>query len=188
MSTPTPTTAPIASVAEGEKIATTHIDSLKGGSDDEITPVVSAYAELTRNHAIFKFKRLYLNGLLVCVAAMYVYYIVSRALALTNIFPFLFDRYAGYANSVVGSIVANPGFVQYFATTTDPASGKPALNAQYVSLWGAIYSVSQILTQLVAPWSSDKFGRKLNMWLISLFIVVVSLQTAFISCTCRRAR
>jgi len=159
MSTPAPTNAPIARVADDEKAATTHVDSLKGNSGDEITPVVSAYAELTRKQAMLKFKRLYFSGLLVCVAAMY----------------------AGYANSVVGSIVANRGFIEYFGTVTDPATGKIALNAQYVSLWSAIYSVSQIVTQLFAPWSADKFGRKLNMWLISLFILVSIIIQVFMT-------
>ncbi|KAH7039567.1 general substrate transporter [Microdochium trichocladiopsis] len=128
-----------------------HVDLVKAESgDDEVPPVISAFAELTRNQAMWKFKRLYLNGLLVCVAALY----------------------AGYANSVVGSIVANQGFIDYFGSTRDPATGKLALNPQYVSLWGAIYSIAQILIQVMAPWASDRFGRKLCMWLISLFIVI----------------
>ncbi|KXJ89300.1 general substrate transporter [Microdochium bolleyi] len=120
-------------------------------------PVISAFAELTRQQAMLKFKRLYISGLLVCVAAMY----------------------AGYANSVVGSIIANRGFIETFATKQDPVTGKPALDPQHISLWSAIYSVSQIVVQLVAPWSSDKFGRKLNMWLISLFIVVSIIIQVF---------
>jgi MFS family permease len=82
--------------------------------------------------------------------------------------------YAGYANSVIGSIIANPGFIKFFGTTKDPVTGQTALDPLHVSIWSAIYSVSCIAIQLVAPWTADKYGRKFNMWFITLFITGVS--------------
>jgi MFS family permease len=82
-------------------------------------------------------------------------------------------RYAGYANSVIGSIVANKGFIQQYGTVRDPKTGELALNAQHISLWGALYFVTCILCQLVAPYTADRFGRKFNMWGITFFITLV---------------
>lgn len=83
-------------------------------------------------------------------------------------------RYAGYANSVIGSIIANEGFIRYFATVTDPDTGKPALDSQHISLWAACYFVSAILIQTIAPVTADRFGRKFNMWCITFFLTLVS--------------
>jgi MFS family permease len=84
--------------------------------------------------------------------------------------------YAGYANSVIGSIVANQGFIDQYGTVRDPQTGKLALNATHISLWGALYFVTAICIQTVAPYTADRFGRKFNMWGITFFITVVSLE------------
>jgi len=84
-------------------------------------------------------------------------------------------RYAGYANSVIGSIVANQGFINQYGTVRDPQTGKLALNATHISLWGALYFVTAICIQTVAPYTADRFGRKFNMWGITFFITVVGL-------------
>lgn len=84
------------------------------------------------------------------------------------------DRYAGYANSVIGSIVANQGFINQYGTVKDPKTGKLALNATHISLWGALYFVTAICIQSVAPITADRFGRKFNMWGITFFITLVS--------------
>lgn len=83
-------------------------------------------------------------------------------------------RYAGYANSVIGSIVANQGFINQYGTVKDPKTGKLALNATHISLWGALYFVTAICIQSVAPITADRFGRKFNMWGITFFITLVS--------------
>ncbi|KAJ4024661.1 hypothetical protein NW752_003221 [Fusarium irregulare] len=110
----------------------------------------SAFAALTRAQCVKKFWRLYITGLGVSLAGMY----------------------AGYANSVIGSIVANEGFISYFATVKDPETGKPALNAQHISLWSACYFITSILIQCIAPITADKFGRKFNMWGVTLFLTL----------------
>ncbi|RFN47645.1 maltose permease mal31 [Fusarium flagelliforme] len=110
----------------------------------------SAFATLTRAQCVKKFWRLYITGLGVSLAGMY----------------------AGYANSVIGSIVANEGFITYFATVKDPETGNPALNAQHISLWSACYFVTSILIQCIAPITADKFGRKFNMWGVTFFLTL----------------
>lgn len=87
------------------------------------------------------------------------------------------NRYAGYANSVIGSIIANEGFIEYFATVKDPQTGKPALNSQHISLWAACYFVTSILIQTIAPVTADKFGRKFNMWGVTFFLTLVGVYS-----------
>ncbi|KAG4429383.1 hypothetical protein IFR05_015140 [Cadophora sp. M221] len=74
------------------------------------TPVVlSNYASMSSGACIKKFWRLFCTGTLTSVGAMYY----------------------GYTLSAVGSIIANQGFIDYFATVTDPTTGLPALDAQH---------------------------------------------------------
>ncbi|KAF0320270.1 MFS hexose transporter [Colletotrichum asianum] len=107
----------------------------------EVTPITSAFADWGRAKCIKKFWRLYACGLSVSLAGMY----------------------AGYANLVVGSIVANEGFIKQFATVRDPKTGQPALNANHVSLWSFMFFVTAIAIQLIAPHTADRFGRKFNI-------------------------
>ncbi|KAF5521898.1 Major facilitator-type transporter ecdC [Colletotrichum aenigma] len=119
----------------------------------EVTPITSAFADWGRAKCIKKFWRLYACGLSV---------------------------YAGYANSVVGSIVANEGFIKQFATVRDPKTGQPALNANHVSLWSSMFFVTAIAIQLIAPHTADRFGRKFNMWGVTFFLTL-SIIVAIIS-------
>lgn len=82
-------------------------------------------------------------------------------------------RYFGYSNSAMGNIIANEGFIAQFATVTDPDTGKPALNATHVSVWGVGSFVAQILIQGLAPITADRWGRKFNMWLLTFFLALV---------------
>ncbi|KAF2994970.1 hypothetical protein E8E13_003257 [Curvularia kusanoi] len=124
-------------------------------SDD--APPVSVFATWTRAQCVKKFWRLYSNGLGVSVAGLY----------------------AGYANSVIGSIVANQGFIEQYGTVKDPQTGKLALNATHISLWGALYFVTAICIQAIAPITADRFGRKFNMWGITFFITLSILVQCF---------
>ncbi|KAF6805037.1 sugar transporter [Colletotrichum musicola] len=116
----------------------------------EVTPITSAFADWGRAACIKKFWRLYACGLSVSLAGMY----------------------AGYANSVVGSIVANEGFIKQFATVKDPKTGEPALNANHVSLWSSMFFVTAIAIPTVAPYTADRFGRKFNMWGVTFFLTL----------------
>lgn len=75
---------------------------------------------------------------------------------------------------MIGSIIANEGFIKQFATVIDAETGEPALNSTHVSLWQAINFVSQIFIQLIAPITADRFGRKFNMWALTVFLTAVS--------------
>ncbi|KAH7073250.1 general substrate transporter [Paraphoma chrysanthemicola] len=129
----------------------------KGSTVVGDAPPVSAFATYTRAQCMRKFWRLYLGGLGSCIAGLY----------------------AGYANAVIGSIVANQGFINEYATVTDKATGKPALSATHIALWGALYSVSCIAIQSVAPTTADRFGRKFNMWAITVFITTSIIVQCF---------
>ncbi|KAH7353178.1 general substrate transporter [Pyrenochaeta sp. MPI-SDFR-AT-0127] len=120
-------------------------------------PPVSAFAAFTRAQCVRKFWRLYMTGLGVTVAGLY----------------------AGYANSVIGSIVANRGFINQYGTVRDPRTGVLALNATHIALWGALYFVSAVCIQTLAPYTADRFGRKFNMWGITFFITVSIILQCF---------
>lgn len=83
-------------------------------------------------------------------------------------------RFVGYGNTVIGSIVANRGFVQAFATVLEPATGNMVLDARHISLWNSISFASQIVAQMISPFTADRFGRKFNMWLLTVFLTLVS--------------
>ncbi|KFA56515.1 hypothetical protein S40293_01180 [Stachybotrys chartarum IBT 40293] len=120
----------------------TELNEFANEKESDSIEVTSAFANLTRAQCIRKFWRLYLSVLSVSLGAMY----------------------AGYGHSVIGSIIANEGFIQQFATVTDPETGGLALSSTHISLWQAITFISQIVIQLFAHITADKFGRKFNMW------------------------
>lgn len=72
--------------------------------------------------------------------------------------------------------MANQGFINQYGTVKDPQTGKLALNATHISLWGALYFVTAICIQTVAPITADRFGRKFNMWGITFFITLVGTE------------
>ena len=93
-------------------------------------------------------------------------------------------RYTGYAHSLIGSIIANEGFIKQFATVTDPATGEPALDSQHISLWQASSFVSQIFIQLFSHLTADRYGRKFNMWAFTALLTTVSLITSASQAQC----
>lgn len=90
------------------------------------------------------------------------------------------SRYIGYANSVVGSIIANKGFIDHFATVTDPETGEPALDTMHISLWSAVWYVTQVFVQIASPVTADRWGRKFNMWLLTFFLLLVCLVSGYL--------
>ncbi|KAH8885823.1 general substrate transporter [Thozetella sp. PMI_491] len=130
---------------------------LEDSKDLDERRIISAFASWTRARCVKHFWRLYLTGLGCALCGMY----------------------AGYANSVIGSIIVNQGFIDTFATVKDPQTGKPALDTQHIALWTAIYSVSCIAIQSVAPFTADRFGRKFNMWSVTLFLTLSVIIQVF---------
>ncbi|KAF3354183.1 hypothetical protein HYQ45_006124 [Verticillium longisporum] len=86
------------------------VDIIHDEKAQDITAITSAFANLTRGQAIRKFWRLYGTILLTSIGAMY----------------------AGYAASVIGSIIANEGFIRQFATVTDSETGARVLASTHV--------------------------------------------------------
>ncbi|KAL3490220.1 hypothetical protein BJX62DRAFT_238359 [Aspergillus germanicus] len=56
-------------------------------------------------------------------------------------------------------ILANPGFVEQFATETT-AAGKPAIAADIMAGWGSILPVGQFLANVLLPFLSARYGCK----------------------------
>ncbi|KAL2830722.1 general substrate transporter [Aspergillus pseudoustus] len=152
--TGTTTYRPMLSGKEDEPIATGA--EFKHSSDPP--QVISAFTTLNRSQALRKFWRLFALGASISVSGMYI----------------------GYAQSISGSIVANQGFIDQFATVNDPATGLPALDANHVSLWGALTFVGQIVVQFCSGPIADRWGRKVNMWLLQL-VLVISIITAIVA-------
>ncbi|WWC91437.1 uncharacterized protein L201_006383 [Kwoniella dendrophila CBS 6074] len=71
----------------------------------------------------------------------------------------------GYQIGINGNIIANPGFVKQFATTTD-SKGEPALSAPVLSAIGTIQSVGQIIGMTSVPFLASRYGRKPAMFLL----------------------
>lgn len=65
------------------------------------------------------------------------------------------------------------GFINQFGTIRD-AEGNLQVNAQHVGLWAAINFVSQVVFQLISPFSANRFGLKINMYIFTAMITVVS--------------
>jgi hypothetical protein len=51
------------------------------------------------------------------------------------------------------------------------------LNANHVGLWNAINYVSQAVAQFGSPFTAQKFGIRFNMYLFTVFKLIVSLVT-----------
>ncbi len=89
----------------------------------------------------------------------------------------IFTRYIGYTDSAVGAVVANKGFMQVFGTIGE--SGKLALNAQHVAIWGALQMVSSIVTRPFVSIIVDRWGRKPAMYVLLFSMLIVSVLEVF---------
>lgn len=74
----------------------------------------------------------------------------------------------------MGNIVANEGFIKQFATVADPETGAMVLNATHVSIWSAVNYAAQIVFQLISPITADRFGRRINLWVLTCLLTLVS--------------
>ncbi|WVW83142.1 hypothetical protein I302_105160 [Kwoniella bestiolae CBS 10118] len=113
------------------------------------TPLRSAFADLPSFKAIVKFRRAFATGIAASLGGMYI----------------------GYCGSAIGNIVANPGFLEQFGTVRS-ATGALSLDAHYVSTWGAVQQVGQIVFQVLAPFVVDRFGRKVAMYALTFFMLL----------------
>ncbi|TEA12032.1 MFS transporter fmqE [Colletotrichum sidae] len=83
----------------------------------------------------------------------------------------------GYQVAMSASIIANKGFVEQFATTTN-AAGTKFIDSPIISSWGACMNVGQMLGQTTVSFLSAKFGRKAAMyWLWLVLLASVLAET-----------
>lgn len=67
-----------------------------------------------------------------------------------------------------GSIVANAGFVKLMAKP-----GLKVIDGKYVSAWGGIQSAGQFFGQVILQFFTERFGRKVAMYIIWGVLVLV---------------
>ena len=69
--------------------------------------------------------------------------------------------------------MANPGFVNVFATEVSKATGARIIAANHVGAWTGVQSAGQIIGMWSIPFISDRFGRKYGLYLILLSLTLV---------------
>ncbi|KAH6716081.1 general substrate transporter [Leptodontidium sp. MPI-SDFR-AT-0119] len=85
----------------------------------------------------------------------------------------------GYQISLMGNIVANPGFARQFGTKIG-ANGEKVLASSVLSTWTSVGSAFQMLGQLSIAFVSNRFGRKIAMlffWTTLLMSVIVEARS-----------
>ena len=50
-------------------------------------------------------------------------------------------------------------------------AGVPTIDPTAITLWGVMFQLGQIFAMLTSPYLSDRFGRKLILYLLSLFLI-----------------
>ncbi|KAH8882381.1 general substrate transporter [Thozetella sp. PMI_491] len=81
----------------------------------------------------------------------------------------------GYQIGMNGSIVANQGFINQFATVRN-AKGDLYLESPVLGGWSSIMSVGQIIGMTTLPFVTSRFGRKVAMYTY-WFILALSVMT-----------
>lgn len=94
--------------------------------------------------------------------------LVSNRTLTDQVLAAIFD---GYAVTIPGNIVANPGFVAVFGTIQTSAG--LVLDPRYVGAWTGVQSAGQIIGMWGGPFASDRFGRKWIMWLTTVWLLLV---------------
>ncbi|KAF7553525.1 hypothetical protein G7Z17_g3531 [Cylindrodendrum hubeiense] len=73
----------------------------------------------------------------------------------------------GYQINLNGGIVSNKGFIQQFAS-----EGTTIIAGKYISAWGGIQSAGQTIGQVLLQFATEKFGRKVALYIIWLIMVL----------------
>ncbi|KAJ5923146.1 hypothetical protein N7454_008391 [Penicillium verhagenii] len=80
----------------------------------------------------------------------------------------------GYQINLNGGIVANKGFIAQMASP-----GTSIIKAQYISAWGGIQSAGQTVGQIGIQFVTDKWGRKVTLYIIWIIMVVSVMIESF---------
>ncbi|KAF2025711.1 general substrate transporter [Setomelanomma holmii] len=79
----------------------------------------------------------------------------------------------GYQINLNGGIVSNAGFIKQMATP-----GTKVIQGKYISAWGGIQSAGQFVGQVTLPYATDRFGRKVALYIIwTIFVASVVAET-----------
>ena len=134
---------------------------------DEGRALTSAYAELSNWATIRKFPRMYVLGVLVGFAGMSVVYSPAsdRADLSTGTPATLTRPQDPWSVTKVSpehaSVSADcSGFINRFGTVSNPATHKIAIDAKWVSAWSVGQKGCSLVTQAIAHFGVDRFGRK----------------------------
>lgn len=86
----------------------------------------------------------------------------------------------GFELGAGGNIVANAGFIKQFGTAGSDEKGVRALDPTWLSTWGALLNVGQIVAFTHVGWLADRFGRKTSFYLAWVWLLIgcILLNTA----------
>ncbi|CAI7656076.1 unnamed protein product [Penicillium pancosmium] len=73
----------------------------------------------------------------------------------------------GYQINLNGGIVSNKGFILQMASP-----GTSIIQGKYISAWGGIQSAGQTIGQIMLQYATEKFGRKVALYIIWLDLVI----------------
>ncbi|KAH7176812.1 general substrate transporter [Dactylonectria macrodidyma] len=73
----------------------------------------------------------------------------------------------GYQINLNGGIVSNKGFIRQFAS-----EGTEIIQGKYISAWGGIQSAGQTVGQILLQFATERFGRKIALYIIWVTLVI----------------
>ncbi|OAL54016.1 general substrate transporter [Pyrenochaeta sp. DS3sAY3a] len=80
----------------------------------------------------------------------------------------------GYQINLNGGIIANKGFIKQMASP-----GTKVIQGKYVSAWGGIQSAGQFFGQVFLQYATEKFGRKVALYVIWVMFVASVFAESF---------
>ncbi|KPM35801.1 hypothetical protein AK830_g10785 [Neonectria ditissima] len=90
-------------------------------------------------------------------------YKMAGVIAMSAAFSAALD---GYQINLNGGIVSNKGFIQQMAS-----EGTTIIQGKYISAWGGIQSAGQTIGQILLQFATERFGRKVALYIIWLVLV-----------------
>ncbi|KAL8291287.1 hypothetical protein RQP46_002265 [Phenoliferia psychrophenolica] len=77
--------------------------------------------------------------------------------------------FVGFEFTLPGTLLGVPAFVKQFGSIA-PGATEFAVEAKHLVIWGAIFSVFQIMGQFAAGWCADRWGRRLSIFSMLFYI------------------
>jgi MFS family permease len=98
---------------------------------------------------------------------------LTRQATVRTLWAILLPIQVSDTNQVVSCHTNGSGFIRQFGTVTN-ADGQLELAAIHVSLWSGFQYVGQIVFQAISPFISDRFGRRIAMYVLLILMLTVS--------------